>query len=191
MSIFIIEHLEPKLSKWCFIEYERISGIVGKSNLWFTNIKNKSEQKKLSKFGMVFSKSVKELKLSNVCVLDPQTDKILKPSDKKFKYFVFGGILGDYPPAKRTKKELTQFLPKSSVRNIGKKQFSTDNAVWVVNEIINNNKNFNELKFRNNFELKINDVESIILPYIYPIDKNGKQMMSEKIVEYLKKKKGF
>ena len=189
MSIFIIEHLEPKLSKWCLIEYERISLIVGKSCLWFTNIKNKSEQKKLSIFGKVINKSVKDLSLKDVCVLDPQTDKILKPSDKKFNYFVFGGILGDYPPAKRTKKELTKFLSNASVRNIGKKQFSTDNAVFVVNEIINNKKDFNDLKFKNNFELKINDVESIILPYLYPVDKDGKQIMSPKIIEYLKTSK--
>jgi len=192
MSIFIIEHLEPKLFEWCLIEYERISKIVGKNNLWFTNIKNKSDSLKLKKFGRVISNNVSELHLKSSCVLDPQSSEILKPSDKKiFKYFIFGGILGDYPPKKRTKKELTQFLPQSETRNIGKKQFSTDNAVFVVNEIINNRRNFKEIKFKSKAEIKINDVESIILPYLYPADKDGKPMMSEKIVSYLKKKKGF
>ena len=39
-AIYVIEHLEPKLWEWCEIEYESISKIVGKENLWFTNIKN-------------------------------------------------------------------------------------------------------------------------------------------------------
>lgn len=191
MSIFIIEHLEPKLSKWVMIEYERISDIVGKDHLWITNVSSKSERAKLSKICQVFSESVRTMNLPYACVLDPQADTLLTPSDKeKFRYFVLGGILGDYPPKKRTNKELTQFLPMADIRNIGKKQFSTDNAVWVVNEIINEGKDFSELKFKDRLEIKINDVESIILPYLYPLI-DGKPLISPRIIELLKKKKGM
>ena len=36
-QIYVIEHLEPRIYRWCVIEYKHISKIVGKENLWFTN----------------------------------------------------------------------------------------------------------------------------------------------------------
>jgi len=187
---FIIEHLEPEIYKWCLIEYKNISKIVGKNNLWFTNIKKNGKNiKELKKHGKIFSKSVKDMELVSACVLDPEAKKLLTPKDKnKFRYFIFGGILGDYPPKKRTKKELTKFI-KGNARNIGKKQFSTDNAVFVVNEILKG-KEMKEMKFKNKIEIKINKIESIILPYYYPIIR-GKPMISQAIIKYLKRKKDF
>src|SRR3990167_4506583 len=106
-QIIIIEHLEPKLWHWCKIEYQSISKIIPKSELWFTNIKSNNS---MSKIGKLSSKSIKNIKLENACVLDPEAKKTLTPKEaKNFKYFIIGGILGDYPPKKRTKKELTKF----------------------------------------------------------------------------------
>ena len=51
-------------------------------------------------------------------------------------------------------------------------------------------KKIEEMKFRNKFELRINEIESIILPFKYVLI-DGKPLMSEKIVNYLKSKKGF
>ncbi len=184
-SIYIIEHLEPELWPWCIIEYKNISKIVGKNNLWFTNIRK--DGKKLEKHGKVIEKSVKSLNLRNVCILDPESKVTLSPKDeKKFKYFLFGGILGDYPPKKRTKKELTVFV-NGKTRNIGKEQMSTDNAVYVSKEILNG-KNIKEIKFKDNVEIKINKIESTILPYRYVMVKN-KPFMSKEIINYLKNKK--
>jgi len=187
--IYIIEHLEPKLFEWCLIEYEHISEIVGKANLWFTNIKDEEDCQKLGKFGRVFPESVKQMKLTNSCVLDPEAEKTLEPSDG-FYYYIFGGILGDYPPKKRTKKELTRFIKNAGTRNIGKKQMSTDNAVFTVNQIVENGIKFEDLKFKDNVSIKINEFENVDLPYRYNLVQ-GKPFMSEKIVEYLKRKKGF
>ena len=66
MPKFIIEHLEPRLWKWCLVEYRHISEIVGKRNLIFTNVKKLGE--KLKDLGKVESKSVKEMNLKNACV---------------------------------------------------------------------------------------------------------------------------
>ena len=187
MMIYIIEHLEPKLWTWCIIEYKNISKIVGKRNLWFTNIKG--EGKELEKYGHVFRKSVSEMKLKNACILDPEAAKQLEPKEaKKFKYFIFGGILGDFPAKKRTKKELT-FKVKGEARNIGKKQFSTDNAVYVVKEIVKG-RELGKMKFKNKFELKLGRYHSVILPFYYPVV-NGNPLMSGELVEYLKRKRGF
>jgi ribosome biogenesis SPOUT family RNA methylase Rps3 len=190
-QIYIIEHLEPKLFPWCMIEYKHISKTVGKSSLWFTNINPKDKNAKaLEQLGKVINQSVRDLKLDSVCILDPDASQQLTPKDsKQFKYFIFGGILGDYPPKKRTKAELTQFLPGKEKRNIGKKQFSTDNAVYVTWKIANG-ESMKMMKFKNKFELPINKVETIILPYLYPIV-NGKHRISDELIAFLKNKKEF
>jgi ribosome biogenesis SPOUT family RNA methylase Rps3 len=186
--IYIIEHLEPELFEWCLIEYEHISETVGKNQLWFTNIKQK-DAKKLEKFGKVFSESVKQMKLDNVCVLDPEAKSTLSPSDK-FDYYIFGGILGDYPPKKRTKKELTQFIKNAETRDIGKEQMSTDNAVFTVKQIVEKGKKLGELEFKDNVSLKLGKFEFVDLPYRYNLV-DGQPFMSKKIKEYLNKKRGF
>jgi ribosome biogenesis SPOUT family RNA methylase Rps3 len=192
--IYIIEHLEPELFEWCIFEYEHISELVGKENLLFTNIKNKKDIKKLEKHGRVFSKSIKELRkvidFSRICVLDPEADNLLQTSDvNNYDYFLFGGILGDYPPKKRTKKELTKFIKGAGERHIGKKQMSTDNAVYTVKQILDG-KTFSELKFKEGISVKINEFENVDLPYRYNVSSKG-IYMSPKIITYLKEKKGF
>jgi ribosome biogenesis SPOUT family RNA methylase Rps3 len=187
-SIYIIEHLEPKLWPWCIIEYKHISKIVGKENLWFTNIKEKS--KILSKYGKVFKESIKSMNLPDTCTLDPESNITLSSKDsQKFKYFIFGGILGDYPPKKRTKEELTKFIKNTETRNIGKEQLSTDNAVYVTNKILSGTP-LNKIEFKDNIEIKLNKFETIELPFRYPIVK-GKPNISKELIVYLKNKQGF
>lgn len=191
--VYIIEHLEPKVWDWCLIEYEHISQTVGKENLWFTNVSDKKEAKKLEKFGRVFSESIKSLKLNfkMACVLDPESKKTLEPKDfEKFRYYIFGGILGDYPPKKRTKKELTEFIPGVETRDIGKQQMSTDNAVFTVKQIIESKKKFSDLTFKDGVSIQLDEFEFVDLPYRYNFT-NGKPFMSDKIVKYLKKKGAF
>jgi len=164
--------------------------MVGKDNLWITNVKLGG--KRFAKLGKVFKKSVKDLNLDwkEVCVLDPDADKTLNGKEaKKFKYFVFGGILGDYPPRKRTEKELTRFLPKAKKRNIGKEQMATDNAVYVVLQIAKG-KEFEKMEFKDGTEIEMREGESVILPFRYVLV-DGKPMISKEIVSYLKRKKGF
>ncbi|MBI4140254.1 hypothetical protein HY485_00290 [Candidatus Woesearchaeota archaeon] len=183
MMTFIIEHLEKKVYPWCVIEYKHISSIVGKKNLWITN----NSDTKLKKCARLFRKSVKTMKLEKTCVLDPDADKELKPNDaKKFQYFVFGGILGDYPPRKRTKKELKI---KSERRNLGKQQMATDNAVYVAKEILNGRK-LSKLQFQDGVEIKTGKKESVQLPYKYVLVK-GKPLICKELINRLKKQKGF
>lgn len=187
--IYIIEHLEPELFEWCFFEYKHISKIVGKNNLWFTNIQNEKDVKKLAAFGKVLKESVQTLKLDNACVLDPEADKTLEPNEN-FDYLIFGGILGDYPPKKRTNSELGKFLPNAEKRNVGKEQMSTDNAVYTAKQIAENGKKFEELKFLDNASIEINEFESVELPYRYNLA-DGKPLISKEVINYLKTKKGF
>jgi ribosome biogenesis SPOUT family RNA methylase Rps3 len=191
MTTYIIEHLEPEIYPWCLTEYKNISKITGKDNLWFTNVKGKSKNsEELKNYGKVIKESVANLNLKNACVLDPEASKLLEPKEaKSFDYFIFGGILGDYPPRKRTTPELTSKIKNAEARNIGKKQFSTDNAVLVVKNILSGTP-LDKMEFINNLVIHINKIESIELPYCYPII-NGKPQISKELVAFLKKKKTF
>lgn len=183
-KIFIIEHLEPEVYEWCIIEYKHISKIVGKDNLWFTNIQKKDFDK-LSTIGKVFSESVSKLKLNSACVLDAESKVLITPKvADNFTYFIFGGILGDYPPRKRTKKELSSKLKGISTFNIGKEQMSTDNAIYTVKQIILG-KEMSELKFQDKCSIKINDVLTTELPYRYNVV-DGKPLISLELVKFIK-----
>ena len=187
MPKYIIEHMDPKIYKWCLLEYKHISQIVGKNNLIFTNIKTSKE--KLEKFGKVYSEPVEKLKLKNICLLDPNAKTKLTPKEaKKFDCFVFGGILGDFPPKART-KDLVYRLPKAKTRNLGKEQMSTDTAV-LVTKMIADGKALEEIEFQDEVEIIIKEGESILLPYRYVL-KDKIPVLAPGLVEMLKKQKGF
>ena len=179
---YIIEHLEGKVHEWCMIEYKHISRIVGKENLIITNVKEAGE---LKDYAEVHAESVASLGFEDICILDPEAEDVLKPSDK-FKYVIFGGILGDNPPRQRTKEELTLAGER---RNLGKEQFATDNAVYVAKKIVDGT-DFKDLKFMDNIEIDTGEGESCMLPFRYVIV-NGKPLISKALVELLKKEETF
>ncbi len=189
---FIIEHLEPELYEWCLIEYEHISGIVGKDNLIFANIKNK-DVKRLRKYGIVYEKGISDLKLGNLCILSQYSKKELKTNDKnKFKYVVFGGILGDNPARKRTNiliNKLKKNNTKFETRNLGKKQMPTDTAVYVAKKVLEGKK-LSDFRFVDELEIEINENESVTLPFRYVVD-NNKLAINEKLVEHLRNMEEF
>jgi len=183
--IFVIEHLEPKVFKWCKLEYAHISKWVGKKNLIFTNTKSAA----LKKFGKVFPQSIQQIGFENACVLDPESKVTLTPEiAKKYTYFIFGGILGDDPPRERTKDELTKFLPYPSF-NLGKAQMSTDTAV-IVTKLICDGKKLSGLKFQQGVEIKINACEEVHLPYKYLLI-NSKPLLAPGIGKMLKSQRTF
>lgn len=186
---YIIEHLEPKLYKWCQIEYKHISSIIGKDNLIFTNIKTEAQQKNLQNFGKVEKRSISELNYPRMTVLDPSAQQTLSPNDKeRFDYLVFGGILGDHPMKQRTKKELTSKLAEIPIRNLGPKQFPTDNAIFIAREIVEKGKTLNDLSFTENIELELRKGESILFPFCYLLI-SGKPLISEELKFYLRKRR--
>lgn len=186
---YVIEHLEPFLSKWCYLEYKHISGIVGKEHLIFANIKRTNDVLQLERLGKVENKSVKELNLPDACILDPNARVVLSQNDAHhFQYLIFGGILGDAPMKNRTKKELTQFMNIPD-RSLGDKQMSTDTAVYVARQIIEGTP-LEKLKFKDSIEIELGKGESVILPFRYVLIGN-KPMLPAGLIDYLRAKKGF
>lgn len=186
--IYVVEHLEPFLSKWVRLEYAHISAIVGKKNLLFTNIKKKADAARLVHLGKVSPKSVTKLKLKNACILDPSSKLALSRKDAHFRYLIFGGILGDAPMLGRTKKELSSKLSLPA-RNLGRRQMSTDTAIYVAKKIISGIP-FSKIRFRDKIEIAIAKHESVILPFRYALVKN-KPLLPPGLVAYLKARKIF
>lgn len=182
---YIIEHLEPRLYKWCLIEYRHISEIVGKNKLIFTNIEIE-DKNKLKKYGKTTSKTINESAIKKAIILDPSAKKTLVKDDfRKYDYLIFGGILGDYPRKKRTRL----IRLKAAKRNLGKKQMSTDTAVYVAKQI-ENGKRIRDINFIDNLEIKIRKGESVALPFRYVIEENN-PVLAKGFIKFIKTKRGF
>ncbi|HLD12117.1 MAG TPA: SAM-dependent methyltransferase [Candidatus Nanoarchaeia archaeon] len=182
--MFIVEHLEPDMFEWCVLEYKHIAQMVGKDNVMFTNVKKHAERLQGLK---VVRESVADLKLQNALVLDPAAKDVLSSKDKPA-YVILGGILGDHPPKARTGKELSSRLPFPT-RHMGKKQFSTDNAVFVARELLLG-KQLKDIPLQDEIEIVLNDVESVILPFTYVLI-NGEPLIPPGLKEYLLERDEF
>ena len=166
--------------------------VLDRVRVIFTDIKHK-DLNKLKKYGEVYEKSISKLNFKNICVLSQYSAKTLISDDKNnLEYFVFGGILGDNPAKKRT-IELTEEMKKKGVkfetRNLGEKQMPTDTAVYVAKKILDGKK-LEDMKFVDELEIEVNENESVTLPFRYVVD-NKKLIISERLVEHLRKREEF
>ena len=130
--LIIVEHLEEFMGPWILIEYRSAYEHAKKTNIpiLFTGIKTKDLPSTNKRFYEIINPR-------NVVILDPQAEITLTPEEaKSYRYFVIGGILGDHPPRGRTKKLLSDKFPEATKRNIGKKQFSVDGAVYILTQIL-------------------------------------------------------
>ena len=185
--LFIIEHLEPKLSEWLRIEYSHAARIVGQNNLLLTNVKKTKEFQKIKRIAQVERRRVKELfNQKELVVLDPCARKKLSPADVRDKRaIVIGGILGEEPPLGRTRELLTKSLPRALARNLGEHQFPIDSATYVAKQVLDG-KQLDEVPVQHGLEIQISEVYSTFLPYAFPIVK-GKPLISRELVAYLKR----
>lgn len=184
--LFVIEHLEPEIGKWLYIEYMHASEIVEKKQLVFTNIKNQRDIKLLSKLGTVKRESFAEIFTSEkTIILDPKAPKKLRPEDFEGKEaVVIGGILGDHPPKGRTQKLVTARLPNATIRNLGREQFSIDGAVYIA-KLVSEGKRIEEIPLKKGVIIELNEYIEIYLPYAYPL-KEGKPVIHGTLIEYLR-----
>jgi len=185
--LFVIEHLEPKLSEWLFIEYSSAARIVGRQRLLITNVKKKTEFSRLAKIARVERKRMEELfRPSELVVLDLCAKRKLSKADLSDRQaVVIGGILGNDPPLGRTRELLTKSLLGAAVRNLGKHQFSIDGAVKVA-KLVSGGEPLEKVPVQRGVEIKISKGYSTFLPYAFPLVK-GKPLISRELVKYLKK----
>lgn len=182
--LFVIEHLEPEVSKWLYLEYKHASKIVGRDRLVFTNVK-KEDVDILSSLGIVKSRSFIEIfSQRKIVILDPRAKEKLKPEDLENKEaIVIGGILGDHPPRGRTRELITLRAPEAAARNLGRGQFSIDGAVYMAKMVCEGFR-LEDIPVRRGLRIKINERAEVYLPYVYPL-RDGKPVISEELLRYL------
>lgn len=182
----VIEHLEPKLSDWLFIEYSSSARIAGEE-LLITNVRKGSDYRKLSKITQVERKSALKLfPQEEMILLDPQARKSLSPDDFKGRPFVLiGGILGNDPPLGRTRELLSRKLPRALKRNIGRHQFAIDGAVYIARQV-GLGRRLEEIPVQVGLEIQIEPGYSNILPYAFPLVE-GKPLIAAELIDYLRR----
>ncbi|MCD6510905.1 MAG: hypothetical protein J7L11_11035 [Thermoprotei archaeon] len=186
MVLFVIEHLEPVLSKWAWLEYKHASEIVGRERLLITNVKDPREARILKRIAIVSSMSITEVGSppERVLVLDPQAFKRLDTCDMKdVDFVVIGGIMGDHPPRGRTRVLLTSRLPGCKARNLGEGQFSVDGAIYIA-FMVSKGASLSQIPVVNGLEIRVNEYFTIELPYMFPVI-NGRPLISDELVNYL------
>lgn len=185
---YVVEHLEDAMGEWCALEYNHMLEECG-DNLMITNMKPE-EAAFLKGKGASFDISESRfadlnLPTDRVCLLDPQAPKELGPDDADaFDYMLFGGILGDDPPRDRT----GVLRPLGTVRrHLGPRQMSTDTAVIVCKNVIEDQVTLGEMKFRDDLEVKTGKHDTVLLPYRYKVLKSGNIMMPRGLLKLLKR----
>ncbi|KAG0174806.1 hypothetical protein DFQ28_004457 [Apophysomyces sp. BC1034] len=168
---FIIEHMEDDMHEWCVLEYKHMLLNLGPDHLYFSSLTekclNESMPEELKK---AHCHTEDVLNLPNVdpkdvCLLDPSATKELAPEDGDlFKYFLFGGILGDDPPKDRT-KELRKLGFEG--RRLGPVQMTTDTAVNVTKRVVEDRIPLDEVPYIDHPEIRFSRHESVTMPFRY------------------------
>ncbi|TFK68979.1 DUF431-domain-containing protein [Pluteus cervinus] len=104
--------------------------------------------------------------ISEVCLLDPKAEESLKPEDGKgaFKWFLFGGILGDDPPRDRTSELRVLGFP---TRHLGSVQMTTDTAVGVTKLVADDGIRLSDIEYIDFPTIRFNSKESVEMPFRY------------------------
>lgn len=191
---YIIEHIEEGFSEWVILEYSQILREVGPDNLILTSLPDGTTEKdipqRLLDIGLRWT--TKEcvtidggIDCSKVCLLDPAATTDLVPEDRsKFEYFVFGGILGSHPRIDRTGilREKYGFAG----RRLGELQMTTDTAIRVTQLIIEEQKQFENIKFIDYPEIKFSKHESTEMPFRYVMDSKDEPILPSGMLELIK-----
>ncbi|KAL1935540.1 hypothetical protein VTP01DRAFT_4680 [Rhizomucor pusillus] len=171
MSKFIIDHMEDGMHEWCVLEYKHMLMNVGADNLYFSSLTDaclNSGMPEELKQAHCHKEDVLHLPgvdPKDICLLDPAATTPLSPEDAdRFKYFLFGGILGDDPPRDRT-KELRKLGFEG--RHLGPIQMSTDTAVNVTKRVVVDKVPLDQIPYIDSPEVFFSKHESVTLPYRY------------------------
>ena len=167
LPLIVIENLEP-ITEWVLLEYRHASKIA-MGNIIFTNV----DDKRLEKLGKVYRESFTEVvEPDKTIILDPSAEKPLRTEDfEKYRYFVIGGICGEYPPKNRTRELISSRLPAAERRNLGKKQLTTDSAILMV-MLIYAGERIEDIEVTDSVEIRYSENESTVLPFGYIVMEN-------------------
>lgn len=204
--IYIIEHMEDGFSEWVTLEYAQIIRDIGAHNLILVSVPRDITLENIPKIlidmGLQWTHKGLEslvdefpdlklppLKPGNVCLLDPRANEDLSVADQdKFKYLLFGGILGDHPPRDRT-SELQRLHPGLlEGKRLGDKQMTTDTAIRVCQIIMRDSIPLDKIPFVDYPEFRFTKHEATEMPFRYVLDKStNKPILPEGILDLIKR----
>ncbi|KAG2225052.1 hypothetical protein INT45_003252 [Circinella minor] len=170
MAKFVVDHMEDGMHEWCVLEYKHMISVVGKENMHFSSLSDACLASMPEELKEAYCHKENVLNLpgvdpKDVCLLDPSATEPLKPEDgDTFKYFLFGGILGDDPPRDRT-KELRKL--GFANRHLGPVQMSTDTAVNVTKHVVDNKVPLDQVPYIDGPEVFFSKHESVNMPFRY------------------------
>ncbi|KAG8995895.1 hypothetical protein FRB94_008717 [Tulasnella sp. JGI-2019a] len=123
--------------------------------------------------------------LSSVCLLDPKAEKPLTPEDGdgRFKWFLFGGILGDDPPRDRTSELRVLGFP---TRHLGTVQMTTDTALGVTKAVVVDNTPLDKIPYIDYPTIRFNAQESVEMPFRYIKTADGQPLLPDGMRDLLK-----
>ncbi|KAK4922716.1 hypothetical protein LTR66_016584 [Elasticomyces elasticus] len=188
---FVVEHLDPELGPWSGLEYKTIAQESKFADCDFILSSVPHTLIKSGELGEVSSNARSDPvevyfadKKDRICLLDPAAEQELEPEDTKlFDVFLFGGILGDDPPRDRT----SELRKKGFMgRRLGPIQMTTDTAVRVTRIVILEGKRLDDVPYVDFPELKLDEHESTEMPFRYVVDKQGKPIMPEGMLDLIK-----
>ena len=196
--IYVVEHMETEISEWVRNEYTRMIKDVGGEKIMFTNMKPgfncpsyDSDEMQFLKGATLKPETFQEFHDSNngdrkkAVLLDEKSETILSPQDAgKFEYFLFGGILGnvDDLDMDRTSELRDQGYTQ---RHLGKEQMSTPTALAVSYRILEEQTPYDKLEFIDRPEYEITESETLVIPFKYLADEEGKPIMAEGNLELM------
>ncbi|KAK6526987.1 hypothetical protein TWF281_010184 [Arthrobotrys megalospora] len=209
---YVVEHLDVELEGWSKLEYLTIatetrpptttSATSSASNQptfhltslpaeLFENLPEELKSHDNLHATMEEVNKLDGLKAEEVCLLDPRAEKDMCPEDGEvFRWFVFGGILGDDPPRDRT-AELRKY--GFTGRRLGPVQMTTDTAVRVTRLVVEDKIPLDKVPFVDFPELKISKNETTEMPFRYVKREDGTPVMPAGMVDLIKEdsNKGF
>lgn len=195
---FVVEHLDPELGPWSALEYKTIaeeSAQAGCDFILSSVPGSLLHSDALKQVGANARNDAVEVYFADrkdkICLLDPAAKQELQPNDiDNFDTFLFGGILGDDPPRDRTSE-----LRKKGFtgRRLGPVQMTTDTAVRVTRKVVLEGLELERIKYIDFPQLKLDEHESIEMPFRYVVDQTGNPIMPSGMIELIKSDadKGF
>lgn len=189
--------MEQGFTPWVVLEYCQIIRDVGRENLFLVSLPESTTEadipKELLDLGLQWTtedivpylmEQQGVADKAELCLLDPRAEIDLQPADSsKFKYFIFGGILGDHPPRDRT-GELKRKL-ECPTRRLGSLQMTTDTAVRTTQIILEKQTEFQDIKFIDYPEIRFNKHEATEMPFRYVLDTSGTPIFPDGMVELI------
>ncbi|KAJ7450741.1 SAM-dependent RNA methyltransferase [Mycena latifolia] len=131
--------------------------------------------------------------LEKVYLLDPKTELQLSPEDgdRRFKWFLFGGILGDDPPRDRTSELRVLGFP---TQPLGPVQMTTDTVLGATKLVVDDKIPLDKIPYVDFPTIVFNPKESVEMPFRYITDGTEPKLpsgMSELLHEDLNKNFDF